>query len=451
MFEIPAEATTNSLPHSREAEEAVIGTILIAPELFPVLGLAPAQFYLRRLGLIWTAYAHLDQKGRAIDCLTVCEELDNMGQLDEIGGPAYLTALLNQVPTTLHAEGYAEIIKAHATRRELLTAANELARLAFDTNLDANDLLSQADTTLRKVGQNAEQKITPAREVVREIYDEMLEREKQAASGQPLVFEALPTGLADVDKLLEGGLQPERLYIIAGRPGQGKSSWLISTARHGLLELGKRVALFSLEMSTKQLVRRFLAQDSRVNASKLTNGLLAAEDWEPFVQSVSRLGNSRLYLDDSPSLTPVSLRAKCHQLERNFGLDLVILDYLQLMGAGGGLRFQNREQEVAYCSRELKLLARELGVPVLAAAQLNRASEVRADHEPQLSDLRESGAIENDADVVAFIWRPDPSQPVSRFKVGKNRDGQTGIVDLIFNAPLTRFESAVTRTVDLTK
>ena len=451
MFEAPVENSPVSVPHSREAEEAVVGSVLIAPELFPVLGLTEKHFYIHRLRFIWEAYVRLQERRMPLDSLTVSQELEDMGRLEEIGGPAYLTALLNQVPTTLHAEGYAEIVKALATRRELLTAANELARMAYDTSLDENDMLIQADATLRKVGQNTEQEISAAREVVGEIYDEMLEREKQSASGQPLVFDAVPTGLVDVDKLLDGGLQPERLYIIAGRPGQGKSSWMISTARHGILELGQRVAVFSLEMSKKQLMRRFLAQDSRVKASKLTNGVLEAADWEPFIQSVERLGNSRLYLDDSPSLTPISLRAKCHQLERNFGLDLVILDYLQLMGAGGGMRFQNREQEVAYCSRELKLLARELGVPVLAAAQLSRASEIRADHEPQLSDLRESGAIENDADVVAFIWRPEQASNFSRFKIGKNRDGQTGTADLFFNAPLTRFESAVTRTVDLNK
>jgi len=304
---------------------------------------------------------------------------------------------------------------------------------------------------LRKVSQGTEQKISTSHEIAGDIYDEMLERGKQLASGKPLVFDSIATGLTDIDRLLDGGLQPERLYIVAGRPGQGKTSWMISTTRHQVVKLGKRVAIFSLEMSKKQLMRRFLAQDAEINASKLTNGVLGPEDWESFIQAVERMGNSHLYLDDTPSLTPVSLRAKCHQLERNYGLDLVVVDYLQLMGAGGGMRFQNREQEVAYCSRELKLLARELGIPVLAAAQLSRASEIRADHEPQLSDLRESGAIENDADAVTFIWRPDPNVNISRFKIGKNRDGQTGIADLFFNAPLTRFENAINRQVDLSQ
>jgi replicative DNA helicase len=448
MLDAPVENTI-TIPHSREAEEAVVGSVLIAADLFPVLGLTAGQFYIHRLGMIWDAYARLEQRHMPIDFLTVAEELNDMGRLEEIGGPAYLTALLNQVPTTLHAEGYAEIIKAHAIRRTLLSAANEIARMAFDTSLDANDLLAQSDSALRKVGQSAEQKISTSHEIAGEIYDEMLERGKQLASGKPLVFDSIATGLMDVDRLLDGGLQPERLYIVAGRPGQGKTSWMISTTRHQVVKLGKRVAIFSLEMSKKQLMRRFLAQDAEINASKLTNGVLGPEDWEPFIKAVGRMGNSRLYLDDSPSLTPTSLRAKCHQLERTYGLDLVVVDYLQLMGAGGGMRFQNREQEVAYCSRELKLLARELGIPVLAAAQLSRASEVRADHEPQLSDLRESGAIENDADAVTFIWRPDQSVNISRFKVGKNRDGQTGIADLLFNAPLTRFESVTTRQVDL--
>ncbi len=435
--------------YSYEAEEAVVGTILIAPELFPVLGLSKSQFYIQRLAMIWEAYTRLDQRGMPIDNLTVAEELDDMGRLDEIGGPAYLTALLNQVPTTLHAEGYAEIIKNDSMRRELLQAANKMAKLAYDTDLDATDMLSQADAAMRKVGQGAENRISTAREIIDEIYDEMAERNKQLAAGKPLVFDTIATGLVDVDRLLDGGLQPERLYIVAGRPGQGKTSWMISTARHQVVSLGKRVAVFSLEMSKKQLMRRFLSQQSQINSSKFTSGVFGPEDWPLFVKSVEVLGESRLYLDDTPSLTPSTLRAKCHQIERNYGLDLVILDYLQLMGAGGGMRFATREQEVAYCSRELKLLARELGVPVLAAAQLNRAAEVRADREPQLSDLRESGAIENDADVVTFIWRPDPNQLVSRFKVGKNRDGQTGIADLLFNPALTRFQNLEKRKVDL--
>ena len=449
MSDYSEVANPVGVPHSREAEEAVLGSVLINPEIFSEINLTDEVFYIHRHRFIWQAYQRLNERRQPLDLLTVSEELDDTGRLDEIGGPAYLTALLNQVPTTLHAKSYAEIIKSDATRRELLRAANRLATLAYDTALDTNDMLSQADAAVRKVGQGAEQKIVSVRDVASEIYDEMLDRQKQLATGKPLNFDVIPTGLADVDRLLDGGMQPERLYIVAGRPGQGKTSWMISTARHQVVTLGKRVAVFSLEMSTKQLVRRFLAQDAEINVSKLTSGVLEAEDWEPFTRSVGRIGGSCLYLDDTSSLTPTSLRAKCHQIERNYGLDLVIVDYLQLMGAGGGMRFQNREQEVASCSRELKLLAREMGIPVLAAAQLNRASEGRADHEPQLSDLRESGAIENDADAVTFIWRPDPNQTVSRFKVGKNRDGQTGFADLFFNARLTRFQNVEKRKVDL--
>jgi replicative DNA helicase len=438
-----AERIPAGVPHSREAEEAVVGSVLIDQELFAVLGLAPAQFYIRRLGMIWEAYTRLEQKRMPIDYLTLAEELEEHGLLEEVGGPAYLTALLNQVPTTLHAEGYAEIVRAHATRREMLGAATELARMAYDTTLGAEDLLTRAEAALRKAGQGQQQELRGADELAGEIYDEMVERERRFVNGQALGLEGIPTGMREVDRLLEGGLQPERMYVIAGRPGQGKSSWLINAARHQLLKLHKRVAIFSLEMSAKQLMRRFLAQDANIHASRLGSGRLEPDDWEPFQGAVERMGSSRLFLDDTPGLTPVALRAKCHQLRRNHGLDLVVVDYLQLLRAGGGMRFQNREQEVAYCSRELKLLARELGAPVLAAAQLNRASETRADREPQLSDLRESGSIENDADVVAFLWRPEPDTDISRFKVGKNRDGQTGVVSLRFHAHLTRFESVV--------
>jgi replicative DNA helicase len=451
MTDVPPENTVAGIPHSREAEEAVVGAVLIAPELFSTLELTKAHFYIHRLGMIWDAFVRLAQQKMPIDFLTTAEELDRHKHLEDVGGPAYLTALLNQVPTTLHAEGYAEIIKAHAIRRQMLHALNEMAGMAYDTGLGTTDLLARADTLFRKIGDGVGQKLVTAHDLASQIYDEMEDRSKRLARGEELVFQCLPTGLDDVDKLLEGGLQPDRLYIVAGRPGQGKTSWMISTARHQLVTLNKRVALFSLEMPGKQLMRRFLAQDAKIHVSKLTSGVLAVDDWEAFNGAVERVGNSQLFLDDTPSLTPVQLRAKCHRLMHQYGLDLVILDYLQLMGAGGGMRFQSREQEVAYCSRELKLLSRELGIPVMAAAQLSRASETRADREPQLSDLRESGAIENDADVVTFIWRPDPTTNISRFKVGKNRDGQTGCADLLFNTRLTKFENVKEYTVDLNK
>ncbi len=429
------------LPHSREAEEALIGSVLINSLVFSAVALSAEAFYIHRHRFIWEAYARLDKRGAGIDILTVSEELDDMGRLDDIGGPAYLTAMLNQVPTTLHATEYAEVVRGDHARRLLLQAANKIATLAFDSrDLNAADVMTGAEKTLHEVAKQVDMPdvLVDFVDGVGELYDDIMQRRQLAAEGKPVTSQRISSGLADVDKVLKGGLPKGTLNIIAGRPGQGKSAWM-QTLVLDAIKNGKKVAMFSLEMSRRELIGRMMASRTGIEAASLTEKALEDDQVDVFIASLDDIQRDQLFLSDAAAITPAKLRALASQMQARYGLDLLVVDYLQLMQAGSGNNFREREQEVAYCSRSLKLLAMELGIPVLAAAQLNRASEVRADKEPELSDLRESGAIENDADMVAFIWRPDTKDNVSRFKIGKHRGGPTGIVDLFFDTRLTRF------------
>lgn len=435
------------LPHSREAEEAIVGSVFINPLVFDEVSLPDEAFYIHRLRFIWQAFQRLKGKARAIDSLTISEELDDMGRLEEIGGPAYLTALLNQVPTTLNAGDYAEIVLEHYVRRQLLLAANEMARLAFDGELSQCELIAQAESALRKVTQQASQdeQVVDVTEVAADLYDHALERTRLAQAGKPIITRRIATELVDVDRILKGGLRPGSLNLVAGRPGQGKTSWM-QTVALAAAEQGKHVGYFSLEMGKDEMVARLLSASSGLDANHITEGILTESDWETFVTTLEGLQSGKLFIADTAVLTPSTLRAQTYQLQARHGLDLLIVDYLQLMRPG--FRLQNREQEVAHCSRELKILAGELKIPVLAAAQLSRASEIRAEKEPQLSDLRESGALENDADVVMFIWRPDEDRNVSRLKVAKHRGGPVGSADLYFDTCRTRFENATNSKVE---
>jgi replicative DNA helicase len=275
------------------------------------------------------------------------------------------------------------------------------------------------------------------------VYDEVDERSKRSDE----IF-GVPTGFIDLDRLLSG-LQPSDLLIIAGRPGQGKSGFLLSVAKNAALIHKKRVAVFSLEMSNEQVAQRLISQETGIDAQRIRTGKLNEHDWDPFTHAIEVFSDTHIFLDDTPAITPLQLRTKCRRLHMEYGLDLVILDYLQLMG--GDTRTDNRVQEVSYISRNLKVLARELNVPVLAAAQLSRAVEQRSDKRPVLSDLRESGSLEQDADIVMFIYRPDQyekdtvKQNVAEIIVAKHRNGPVGSVELIFRNALAKFENAATK------
>jgi len=441
-----------AVPHNREAEEAVLGAVLVSPDTYFELvhNLAPDDFFLHRNRWVWEAFIHLQEQRLPIDVLTVAEELERQNRLDEIGGPAYLAALIHNVPSTLHAAAYARLVQETATRRRLLEAANAIARLAHTGDAPIEDVVGDAEKAVFAVSERRlTRQLAPIRQVLSEYYDRIdyLARHRDETIG-------VPTGFIDLDRLL-GGMQPSDLLIIAGRPGQGKSGFCLSAARNAAQIHRKHVALFSLEMSNEQLVQRLLAQETSIDSQRLRLGMVRDDEWPLFTQAVSALSETQIYLDDTPALTPLQLHTKCRRLHMEIGLDLVIVDYLQLMTGEG--RSENRVQEVSYISRSLKTLARELRVPVLAAAQLSRAVEQRADKKPVLSDLRESGSLEQDADVVMFIYRPDTydtdtlKQNLAEIVVAKHRNGPVGTVELVFRRALAKFENAETRHVRLTE
>ncbi len=392
---VSEKSSASGMPHSREAEEAVIGAVLINPEVYYDLAqfLQAEDFYIHRLRFVWEAYTRLHERRVPVDILTVSEELGDMGRLEEIGGPAYLTALLNQVPTTLHAEAYGKIVESNAIRRKLLTAANSIATLAYDENEVIETVMGESEKAIFNVGERKmRHDVRPIREVLSEYYDRI---DELARRDEDIV--GVPTGFTDLDKML-GGLQPSDLLITAGRPGMGKTALMLTMVHNAALIHKKRVAVFSLEMSNEQVVQRLIAQQTGIDSQRLRTGKLTDDDWPIFNHAIEVLGDTRIYLDDTPALSPLQLRTKCRRLHMEYGLDLVILDYLQLMSSE--TRTDNRVQEVSYISRSLKQLARELNVPLMAAAQLSRAVEQRADKEPQLSDLRESGCLTGDTLVA---------------------------------------------------
>jgi replicative DNA helicase len=448
----PSASSTSVIPHNREAEEAVVGAVLINPESYYDLAqfLQPDDFYIVRHRWIWEAFTRLHEKRIPLDFLTVSEELESAGQLAEIGGPAYLTALLNQVPTSLHAEAYGRMVEAASIRRRMLTAANQIATLAYNEGEAIENVMEEAEKSVFNVSERRLKKdLLPISAVLSDYYDRIDELARR-----PEDIFGVPTGFIDLDRMLTG-MQPSDLLIIAGRPGQGKSGFLLSAAKNAALLHKKHVAIFSLEMSNEQVVQRLLAQETGIDSQRLRNGKLTEEEWPLLTHAIEVLGDTHIYLDDTPAITPLALRTKCRRLHMEFGLDLVILDYLQLMG--GDTRTDNRVQEVSYITRNLKVLARELNVPVLAAAQLSRAVEQRTDKRPVLSDLRESGSLEQDADVVLFIYRPDQyekdtvKQNVAEIIIAKHRNGPTGSVELVFLSHLAKFVDAATRNVDLSK
>lgn len=442
-IETAAPPTAPGVPHNRESEEAVVGAVLINPEVYYDIAqfLQADDFYIHRHRWIWEAYASLHEQRIPVDLLTLTEELERKGQLAEIGGRAFLTALVNQVPSSLNAAAYAHIVEAHAVRRRMITAANSIAAVAYNEDLKIDSVMDEAEKAVFNVSERRlRHDVQPIRDVLRDYYDRI---DEAARRGEEIY--GVPTGFIDLDKLLRG-LQPSDLLIIAGRPGQGKTGFLLSVAKNAALIHKKHVAVFSLEMSNSQVAERLISQQTGIVSQNLRTGSLDENGFGLLAEAVEKLSETQIFLDDTPAITPIQLRTKCRRLHLEHRLDLVIVDYLQLMTSD--TRTDNRVQEVSYISRNLKVLARELNVPVLAAAQLSRAVEQRADKEPQLSDLRESGSLEQDSDIVMFIYRPDEweddegKKNLVKLRVAKHRNGPTDEINLVFINKLAKFENA---------
>jgi replicative DNA helicase len=440
-------------PHSREAEEAVLGACLIDPQRFTEISafLQAEDFFILRHVYIWEALQTIYERQDAIDDLVVIETLRVMGRLEEIGGAQFLARLMNNTPTSLNAETYGHIVERAAVRRRLLSAASEIAQAANDERSDVQEVMNQAENALFQVTERslARRELVPINKAMDDYFIQIMNQIEDR--GTPI---GVPTGFSDLDQLL-GGLQRSDLVIVAARPGMGKTSLMLSVALNAARSgNGLKVAIFSLEMSRDQLLQRFVSSETGLSAQKLRTGELDAREINLFIEASRTLSNLNIFIDDTPALTPMQLRTKIRRLQREYGIDLIIVDYLQLMNSGIG-KNDNRVQEISYISRNLKEIAREFNVPLLSAAQLSRQVEQRADKRPQLSDLRESGSIEQDADIVMFIYREDmydensERQNQADLLISKHRNGPTGTITLHFNKASTKFGDLQRHSVSL--
>src|SRR3989475_5560305 len=386
----------------------------------------------------------LSERGDAIDLVTLKEELGRSSDLDEVGGPAYIAALVDGVPRSTNVEHYARIVKEKATLRNLIFASNKILASAYDAEEDADVILDQAEHAIFAI---ADDKVRDGFVSLRDLAQSSLETIEKLHSRKELIT-GVPTGFTDLDEMTSG-VQPSDLIIIAARPSMGKTSLVLNIAQHVGTRTDLTVGLFSLEMSKEQLFLRMLTAEARIDAHRLRSGFLGEKDWGKLSQAIGTLSETKIFIDDTPSIGTLEMRAKCRRLAAEHGLHLVIVDYIQLMQGRG--RFENRTLELGSISRSMKGLAKELNVPIVVLSQLSRAPEARSDHRPQLSDLRESGALEQDADVVVFIYRqdqyvdktqpPTDNQGIAELIIGKQRNGPTGVVRLAFIREFTRFEN----------
>lgn len=437
------------LPKNTDAEEALLGSILINPDciLDVATFLTVEHFWLVRNGMVYEALLKLFDERKPIDFITVTTELENQGRLKEIGGILYISKLMDAVPSAIHAEAYAKIVEDAGLRRSLLVKAADIAKLAYDESKDITDVLQQSEKAVFDV---AEKRIGTETIHISKAVSMAITATALAEKSGGIV--GIPTGMIDVDKML-GGLKAGDLDIVAGRPGMGKSALLMSVGLHAA-RMGKRVALFSLEMDAEQLAQRMIAayhnmvrpSDPYIDTKNIRQGTLNDTGKKLYLWAAEKLAMLEMHIEDGRALSPMGLRTKSRRIAAYHGLDLILVDYLQLLE--GDWRFNNRQEEISYISRQLKRLAGEMGVPVVAAAQLNRGCEMRHDKRPMLADLRESGAIENDADVVMFLYRDEyytkeetEKPTIAELNVAKQRNGPLGTVDLYFQKESVTFRN----------
>jgi replicative DNA helicase len=436
-------------PQNTEAEASLLGAILIDADAIVKIAdiISPDDFYEERHRRIFEAISQLYEKHSPIDVLTLSDQLKATGFLDVVGGASYLTELTNFVPTAAHAEQYAEIVAQKALRRRLIKASQDIVGLGYDEAKNLQELIEEAESKLFEVSQrHIKQDVTSLETILAESFDRLDELHKDKGK-----IRGVPTGFKDMDNIL-AGLQRSDLFILAARPSMGKTALALNLAHNVAVKAELPVLIFSLEMSKEQLVDRMLAMESGVDAWALRTGNLTDADFEKIGQAMGTLSEAQIYIDDTPGITVSDLRTKARREAHQRNLGLVIVDYLQLMS--GGARFGgegNRVQEISEISRGLKGIARELNVPLIALSQLSRSVESRSPQIPQLADLRESGSIEQDADVVAFIYREDyynaetDRKNITDILIKKHRNGPTGGIELYFDKEKQRFRSLDTR------
>jgi replicative DNA helicase len=430
-------------PHNLDAEKSLIGAVLIDDDTLADISehVTPKDFYDKRHGIIYDGMMRLYEKNKPVDLLTLTDELKRKGELEGIGGSAYLTELTNYVPTSAHAEAYAELVSQKAVRRRLIKASGEISELAFNEDTSTQELLEKAESELFAVSdQSLKQDLVSIESILTESFDRMEELHRNKGT-----LRGVRTGYRDLDNMT-AGLQRSDLIILAARPAMGKTT-LVTNLAYNVATVAKQpVLFFSLEMSKEQLVDRMLADASGVDAWNIRTGNLSDEDFSKLSEAMGEMAEAPIFIDDTPGMTVLEMRTKARRAQHEHPLGLIIIDYLQLMQASGRSD-GNRVQEVSEISRGLKLIARELNVPVIALSQLSRSVESRNPQIPQLADLRESGSIEQDADIVMFIYREAYYNPeterenITDLIIAKHRNGPTGKVELYFHPERLRFMS----------
>ncbi len=440
-----AAAPERTLPHSLDAEKSVLGAILIHNDAFNHAAelLDSRDFFRDAHRRIFDRMVALSERGDAIDFITLKEELARTGDLDEVGGPSYIAALADGVPRSANVEYYARIVKEKSTLRSLIHSANKILSEAYEAEQEPETLLDEAERSIFAIAEGRiREGFVPLRDLVQSSFAtiEKLQQSKGAITG-------VPSGFPDLDEMTTG-FHPGDLVVVAARPSMGKTSFVLNIAQHVGTHTSMTVGFFSLEMSKEQLFMRMLTSEARIDAHRFRSGYLNEKDYGNLSHALGTLAEARVFIDDTASIGILEMRAKTRRLKAEHGLDLVIIDYIQLMQGRG--RFESRQAELASISRSLKGLAKELKIPIIALSQLSRAPEGRTDHRPQLSDLRESGAIEQDADIVTFIYRPEvydkedakpEEQGIAEIIIGKQRNGPIGTVKLSFLHQYTRFEN----------
>lgn len=424
-------------PQNLDAERSVLGALLLDEDAIVrvVEVLTPAYFYNSHHGKIYEAILSLFEKRESLDMVTVTNELEKQGLLGEIGGAAYLADLVGSVPTSAHVAHYAEIVRECAIKRSLISVASGIAESGFDGKVSAGDLLDRAEQRLFSISQGElKREFIPLKDIMEVAFDQLDEVHKN-----PGKFRGVPTGFPSLDQKL-AGLQDSNLIIIASRPSVGKTSLSLNIAQHAAVKEGIPVGFFSLETAKEQLAYRMLAAQADVDGWRLMTGKLTREDFERIGEAMGELAEAPFFIDDTPGISITEIRTKARRLQLEYGIRLVVVDYLQL-AKGRGL--ENRVQEVSEISQALKNLAREINIPVLALSQLSRAVESRTSARPQLSDLRASGSIEQDADVVMFLYREDDGDRSNvKLLIAKQRNGPTGEISLYFRGERTKFYEA---------
>jgi replicative DNA helicase len=430
-------------PQDTDAEASILSAILIDNEtLFDVVEiLQPDDFYRGAHQKIYSAITGLFTRNDPVDLVTLANILKERKHLEEVGGATYLAQLVNEIPLAVNPAHHAKIVHEKACLRRLIHKANEITKRCFEDEGEVEEVIDFAENAIFEISEN---KIKPSFYPISAIIDNNIDELEERQANKAL-HTGVPTGFSRLDTLTSG-LQNSDLIILAARPAMGKTAFALNLARNAAVDGGVPTAVFSLEMAKEQLSMRMLCSESRVDASKIRNGFFGQEDWQRITEAAGVLSQAPLFIDDSPDISAMDVRAKCRRLKMDKGLGLVIIDYLQLMRGRAGV--ERRDLEISEMSRSLKILAKELNIPVIALSQLNRKLEERADKRPMLSDLRESGALEQDADVVAFIYRDEvynkeennPNRNKAEIILAKQRSGPTGTAHLAFLGTYTRFE-----------